>query len=121
MVCSTQHTISPLPTAFNRTDKAAKTPASLTKDLSDLRLKHALLLEEHGVTKAALKHRETEYKALETHHAELEGTIESHEGDMRQLKELTTTLIEQRKFADKEISFLKEMVVRPKHIFRIHC
>ncbi|KAF8970914.1 spindle assembly checkpoint component Mad1 [Flammula alnicola] len=63
--------------------KPSDTPISVTQTLSDLRLVHARLLEDHGATSALLRQRETELADVERREAQAQETIASLEQNLR--------------------------------------
>ena len=56
----------------------SKTPVSVTQSLSNLRLAHARLMEEHGSNVALLRHREQELSELQERTVETIGRTNRH-------------------------------------------
>jgi mitotic spindle assembly checkpoint protein MAD1 len=61
----------------------SNTPISVTQSLSELRLTHARLLEEHGATTALLRQREAEIAELARLQAEAQETMSSLEHNLQ--------------------------------------
>ena len=61
----------------------SNTPISVTQSLSELRLVHARLLEDHGSTSALLRQRETEIAELDRQQVEAQEIISSLEQSLR--------------------------------------
>lgn len=90
---------------------SSKTPVSITKNLSDLRLAHARLLEEQGVTVALLRRRGAEIVDLERRESEGLLTIETLQADVHALKEKVGRKEQRVTLAEREVGFLNALVV----------
>jgi transposase-like protein len=90
---------------------SSKTPVSITKNLSDLRLAHAQLLEEHGANVALLRRREAEIGDLERRERESQLAVESLQTDVRGLKEKVGRREQRVILAEREVGFLNALVV----------
>ncbi|KAH6874839.1 hypothetical protein BKA70DRAFT_1449268 [Coprinopsis sp. MPI-PUGE-AT-0042] len=62
-------------------------PISITQALTDLRLTHAHLLEEHGATAASLRQRTAELGSLESQNAQHQKLLQALEAEIRAAKE----------------------------------
>jgi mitotic spindle assembly checkpoint protein MAD1 len=89
----------------------SNTPVSITKNLSDLRLAHARLLEEHGANVALLRRRETEIRDLERRESEAQLAIEAIQEDMHALSEKVGRREQRAILAEREVGFLNALVV----------
>ncbi|TFY57806.1 hypothetical protein EVJ58_g6803 [Rhodofomes roseus] len=88
----------------------SKTPVSVTKALSDLRLSYASLLEEHGSTTATLRRREAEIADADQRITEAEASVEALQADVRTLKAEVARKERGKELAEREVSFLQAMV-----------
>lgn len=88
------------------------TPISVTRSLSELRLTHAQLLEEHGATAALLRRREAEIRNLERREEETHQTIESLESDLRAIRQQIDHKERRANLAEREVGFLQALIVR---------
>ncbi|CAK5278166.1 unnamed protein product [Mycena citricolor] len=84
--------------------------ASETSALSILRLQHARLLEDHGVTTAHLRAKETELKDAEHRVTEAQTAIERLEADVSLLKDTTRRAEQQVRLAEREVGFMKALL-----------
>ena len=99
-------------TAESSSSMSSKTPVSVTKNLSDLRLAHARLLEEHGANVALLRHREVEIRDFEQRESEVQVALEGLQSDVRLLKEKIARREQRIMLAEREVGFLNALVVR---------
>jgi hypothetical protein len=90
---------------------SSKTPISVTKNLSDLRLAHARLLEEHGANVALLRRREAEIKDLEQREGEAQVAVKTLQADVRASKEMVGRREQRVMLAEREVGFLNALVV----------
>ncbi|KAG7451411.1 uncharacterized protein BT62DRAFT_422091 [Guyanagaster necrorhizus] len=88
----------------------SRTPISITQSLSELRLTHAKLLEESGVTNALLRARETELDEIRESEGELKERIKGLEADMSGLKESLERERRRVELAEREVDFSKAMM-----------
>ncbi|KAF9475572.1 MAD-domain-containing protein [Pholiota conissans] len=86
------------------------TPISITQTLSDLRLSHAKLLEDHGATSALLKQREAQLADLEERDAGSQKRIVSLEQDLKVAKEKIGQRETRALLAEHEVTFLQALV-----------
>jgi len=93
-------------------DKPSDTPISVTQTLSDLRLAHARLLEEHGATSALLRQREAELAEYEQRETQTRQTITTLEQNIRLAKDKIARRETRALLAEREVSFLQALVVR---------
>lgn len=88
----------------------ANTPISVTQALSDLRLNHARLLEEHGATVARL--RLSEARVIELEHRETE--LQEATASTRQQLHLAEEQVARREtrvaLAEREVGFLQALL-----------
>lgn len=89
----------------------SNTPISVTQSLSELRLIHARLLEEHGATTALLRRREAEMAELDRQHLEAQGTISSLEHDLRTHQDQIVRRETRALLAEREVGFLQALLV----------
>lgn len=85
---------------------------SVIQSLSELRLTHARLLEEHGANIAVLKSREAELARLSESFSEAQGTMETLRGDVQILKDKVARREQRAQLAEREVGFLQALVVR---------
>jgi mitotic spindle assembly checkpoint protein MAD1 len=90
---------------------SSKTPISVTKSLSDLRLAHARLFEEHGANVALLRLREAEIRDLEQRESEAQVTAEALQTGIRLLREKVVRREQRIMLAEREVGFLNALVV----------
>jgi mitotic spindle assembly checkpoint protein MAD1 len=90
----------------------SNTPVSVTQTLSQLRLTHARLLEEHGVTVALLRQREADVHEADRRVSEVDDTVIALEADIRDLKDQVERREQRVILADREVGFLQALVVR---------
>lgn len=95
----------------NESAGPSKTPVSITQNLSELRLTHARLLEEHGASLALLRSREAELADAERRDAESRLTIEDREENIRALTDKIGRREHRAALAEREVGFLTAWVV----------
>ncbi|RDB18933.1 Spindle assembly checkpoint component mad1 [Hypsizygus marmoreus] len=88
----------------------SKTPVSVTRNLAELRLTHARLLEEHGATAATLRRREAEIADLEKREEEARQQVATLESDVRALKDKVGRREDRAVLAEREVGFLQALV-----------
>ncbi|KAI8976346.1 MAD-domain-containing protein [Trametes punicea] len=88
----------------------SKTPVSITQSLSNLRLAHARLLEEHGSNVALLRHREQELRESQAREAEAQNTIKKLRSEVGSLKDKWMRSEHKNLLAQREIGFLQAML-----------
>lgn len=89
----------------------SSTPISITQSLSELRLIHARLLEEHGATTALLRQRETELVELERQQVEAQEAISSLEHNLRTYQDQIVRRETRALLAEREVGFLQALLV----------
>ncbi|KII90456.1 hypothetical protein PLICRDRAFT_106619 [Plicaturopsis crispa FD-325 SS-3] len=92
------------------TSSASKTPVSVTRNLSALRLTHARLLEDHGANVALLRTREAELADAERREAESRTEINELQVALRSLKEKLQRREHRTVLAEREVGFLQALV-----------
>lgn len=90
---------------------SAKPALTVIQNLSELRLTHARLLEEHGSTIALLRTREAEQRRAETALSEAQSIITSLKAEVHSLEDTKTRWEQQAKLAEREVGGLKALVV----------
>jgi len=96
----------------SKTAETATPSVALTQSLSDLRLAHARLLEEHGAISALLKQREAEIINFEQRETELQANIQDLESKLRALKEDLRRKESRAMLAEREVGYLEALIVR---------
>ena len=91
-------------------DAQAGTPVIVTQTLSDLRLSHARLLEEHGANTALLRQREAYILESEQRETELQETIGSIQQQLRSAEEQLRQRETRFLLAEREIGFLQALL-----------
>lgn len=108
----------PLPDFHYRANKSneSSTPSkpslSVVQNLSELRLTHARLFQEHGATLVILRSREAELAKLQESLSEAQSTISVLHAEVRGLKDKVTRRDQRVQLADRELGFLQALVVR---------
>ncbi|TFY54359.1 hypothetical protein EVG20_g9734 [Dentipellis fragilis] len=87
----------------------SQTPVSVTQSLSELRLIHAQLLEEHGVNLALLRRREAELADANDRNNEAAETIAELQHEGKRQKEKARRLEQAVALAEREAGFLKAL------------
>lgn len=85
---------------------------SVIQSLSELRLTHARLLEEHGANIAVLRTREAELARMNGSLLEAQGTIGTLQGEVQTLKDKVARREQRAQLAEREVGFLQAFVVR---------
>lgn len=88
----------------------AGTPISVTQALSDLRLSHARLLEEHGATVALLRVREARVMECEHQESELQETVALVQKQLRLAEETVARREMRAALAEREAGFLQALL-----------
>ncbi|KAI1786094.1 MAD-domain-containing protein [Ganoderma leucocontextum] len=88
----------------------SKTPVSVTQSLSNLRLTHAKLMEEHGSNVALLRHRDQTISELQTREAQVQETVKSLRNEIRDLKDRAARSEHKSALSEREVSFLQAMM-----------
>ncbi|KAF8808803.1 hypothetical protein BYT27DRAFT_7188276 [Phlegmacium glaucopus] len=88
----------------------SNTPISVTQSLSELRLVHARLLEEHGATTALLRRREAEIAELDRQQVEAQETISSLERNLRTHQDQIVRRETRALLAEREVGFLQALL-----------
>ncbi|TBU44830.1 MAD-domain-containing protein [Dichomitus squalens] len=88
----------------------SKTPVSVTQSLSNLRLAHVRLMEEHGSNVALLRHREQELSGLQEREARAQETVKELRAEVRELKDRALRSEHKASLVEREVSFLQAMV-----------
>ncbi|KAJ3497243.1 hypothetical protein NLJ89_g10374 [Agrocybe chaxingu] len=91
-------------------NKPSTTSVSMTQTLTDLRLTHARLLEDHGATVALLRQREAELADLERREAQAQQAIQTLEQNLRLTREQVDRRETRASLAEKEVSFLQTLL-----------
>ena len=89
----------------------SNTPISVTQSLSELRLIHARLLEDHGSTTALLRQREAEIAELDRQQVEAQETISSLEHSLRTHQDQIVRRETRALLAEREVGFLQALLV----------
>lgn len=85
---------------------------SVVRSLSELRLTHARLLEEHGANVAVLKSREAELSRVDESLSEAQATVETLRSEVQLLKDKVVRREQRAQLAEREVGFLQALVVR---------
>ena len=97
-----------------------ETDSVLSQTLSDLRLTHARLLEEHGGTVALLRSREAEISDLTRREAEALDTVGELQDALRKAKDEVSRHQTRAALADREVGFTKALLVSG-ILYRFSC
>ena len=89
----------------------SNTPISVTQSLSELRLTHARLLEDHGSTTALLRQREAEIAELDRKQVEAQEIISSLEQNLRSHEDQIVRRETRALLAEREVGFLQALLV----------
>jgi len=89
----------------------ARTPASVTRSLTSLRLEHGRVLEEFGALKAVLRHKEREMLDLTAQDDRSKQTITLFEKQLKALEDKAGRNERRAILAEREVSFLQAMLV----------
>ncbi|KAF9650450.1 MAD-domain-containing protein [Thelephora ganbajun] len=88
----------------------ARTPASVTRSLTSLRLEHGCVLEEFGALKAALRQKEREMLDLTTQDERSRQTVACLEKQLKVLDDKVGRNERRAILAEREVSFLQAML-----------
>lgn len=83
----------------------------MSRELSNLRVAHARLLEEHGESLALLKQREAQLAEAERRENEILEVVEQMEPEMRALKDKVARREMRTAVAEREVQGLKALLV----------
>ncbi|KAF8556643.1 hypothetical protein OG21DRAFT_1506223 [Imleria badia] len=83
---------------------------SVIQSLSELRLTHARLLEEHGANIAILRSREAELARLTETLSEAQGSTVTLQGEVQALKDKVARREQRAQLAEREVGFLQALV-----------
>lgn len=95
----------------NEVGTPSKPSVSVIQSLSELRLTHARLLEEHGASMAVLRAREAELARMNESLLEAQGTIGTLQGEVQTLKDKVVRREQRAQLAEREVGFLQALVV----------
>ncbi|KAI0337286.1 MAD-domain-containing protein [Trametopsis cervina] len=90
--------------------RSSSTPVSVTKSLSELRLSHARLVEEHVSTTVLLRRREKELAEAVARITETEAAVEKLKQDLDVLKDKAERQEHLAQLAERDVGFLRAMV-----------
>ncbi|KAJ6591138.1 spindle assembly checkpoint component Mad1 [Mycena vulgaris] len=96
--------------ARNQEASTSTPPVSITHSLSTLRMQHAQLLEDHGVTSALLRAKEVELADGERRAADAQEAIERLEGEVGILTDKAARCKQRAALADREVGFMKALL-----------
>ncbi|KAJ7165022.1 spindle assembly checkpoint component Mad1 [Mycena filopes] len=88
----------------------SKTPVGITQSLSALRLQHAQLLEDHGVTLSILRSKEAELANTALRATEDSETIEKLQNEVNVLKDKAYHYEQRTSLAEREVGFTKALL-----------
>ncbi|KIJ67419.1 hypothetical protein HYDPIDRAFT_84428 [Hydnomerulius pinastri MD-312] len=94
----------------NEASTPSKTSLSVVQNLSQLRLTHARLLEEHGANIALLRSREAELARATESLSETQATISTLQADVQSLKDKVARREQRTQLAEREVGFLQALV-----------
>ncbi|KAI9568312.1 hypothetical protein HD554DRAFT_2260081 [Boletus coccyginus] len=83
---------------------------SVIQSLSELRLTHVRLLEEHGANIAVLRSREAELARINESLLEAQRTLETSQGEVQMLKDKVARREQRTQLAEREVGFLQALV-----------
>ena len=95
----------------NEINTPSKPSLSVVQNLSELRLTHARLFEEHGATSAILRSRETELAKTQESLSDAQSMITALRAEVRGLKDMVTRRDQRTQLAERELGFLQALVV----------
>ena len=103
----------PIPRASktHASELPARTPASVTRSLTSLRLEHGRVLEEFGALKAVLRQKEREILDLTTQDGRSKQTVARFEKQFKALEDKAGRNERRAILAEREVSFLQAMLV----------
>ncbi|KAF8129065.1 spindle assembly checkpoint component Mad1, partial [Boletus edulis] len=97
----------------NKSHEAGTPPEpslSVVQSLSELRLTHARLLEEHGANIAVLRSREAELARVNESFLEAQRTMETSQGEVQLLNDKVVRREQRAQLAEREVGFLQALV-----------
>ncbi|KAF9220671.1 hypothetical protein BS17DRAFT_786937 [Gyrodon lividus] len=94
----------------NETNTPSKTSLSVIQNLSELRLTHARLLEEHGANIAMLRSREAELARVNESLSDAQVTTNASQAEVQLLKDKVTRREQRAQLAEREVGFLQALV-----------
>ncbi|KAG6336210.1 hypothetical protein ID866_2887 [Astraeus odoratus] len=94
----------------NEPNATSKPSVSLVQSLSELRLTHARLFEEHGATVATLRSRDVELAKTRESFAETQSTVTALQAEIRALQDKVTRRDQRTQLAEQEVGFLQALV-----------
>lgn len=89
----------------------ARTPASVTRSLTSLRLEHGRVLEEFGALRAVLRQKEREILDLSAQDDRSKQTVACLEKQLKSLEDKGGRSERRAILAEREVSFLQAMLV----------
>ncbi|KAH6894831.1 hypothetical protein BKA70DRAFT_793346 [Coprinopsis sp. MPI-PUGE-AT-0042] len=94
----------------NSSNTPSSVPISITQALTDLRLTHAHLLEEHGATTASLRQRTAELASLESQNTQHQKLIQALEAEVRAAKEELRRKDSRVMLVEREVGYLQALL-----------
>ncbi|KAH0835724.1 spindle assembly checkpoint component Mad1 [Lanmaoa asiatica] len=94
----------------NEVGTPSKPSVSVIQSLSELRLTHARLLEDHGANIAVLRSREAELARANESFLEAQGMMGTLQGDVQSLKDKVARREQRAQLAEREVGFLQALV-----------
>ncbi|KAH6894839.1 hypothetical protein BKA70DRAFT_1199767 [Coprinopsis sp. MPI-PUGE-AT-0042] len=94
----------------NSNSTPSSVPIFITQALTDLRLTHAQLLEEHGATTASLRQRTAELISLESQNAQHQKLIQALEAEVRAAKEELRRKDSKVMLVEREVGYLQALL-----------
>ncbi|KIJ05303.1 hypothetical protein PAXINDRAFT_141378, partial [Paxillus involutus ATCC 200175] len=94
----------------NEASTPSKTSLSVIQNLSQLRLTHARLLEEHGANVAMLRSREAELARVNESLSEAQTMTNASQAEVQSLKDKISRREQRAQLAEREVSFLQALV-----------
>ncbi|KAH6894805.1 spindle assembly checkpoint component Mad1 [Coprinopsis sp. MPI-PUGE-AT-0042] len=94
----------------NSNSTPSSVPIFITQALTDLRLTHAQLLEEHGATTASLRQRTAELVSLESQNAQHQKLIQALEAEVRAAKEELRRKDSKVMLVEREVGYLQALL-----------
>ncbi|KAF8836866.1 hypothetical protein BDN67DRAFT_973625 [Paxillus ammoniavirescens] len=94
----------------NEASTPSKTSLSVIQNLSELRLTHARLLEEHGANVAMLRSREAELARVNESLSEAQTMTNASQAEVQSLKDKVSRREQRAQLAEREVSFLQALV-----------
>ncbi|KAH6894866.1 hypothetical protein BKA70DRAFT_793921 [Coprinopsis sp. MPI-PUGE-AT-0042] len=94
----------------NSNNTPSSVPISVTQALTDLRLTHAQLLEEHGATTASLRQRIAELASLGAQNTQHQKFIQTLEAEVRAAKEDVRRKDSRVMLVEREVGYLQALL-----------